>query len=172
MSIKSIIQTAAETTFLDEDGRQLSTEIDEPLTLEQVERYEARLERSLPDAMRELLLFSDGVTVGGVEIQCASGQEWHDEFGLLAFHSWGNGDFDCLSLEEDSLGAVFFINHSPAVSVRVADSLETWLAAMLAEMTQRCSVLHPGDYRYREETSGVYAHVLKELSGHDCELNR
>ena len=170
--IREILAGLHELQVEDEDGDVVRLLVGRPVSEEALQSYEARLGGRLPGEFRDLLAFSNGMNLFGLEIMPVEGQEHFSEQGIISFHNWGNGDFDCIALCSSGHpeGAVLFMNHTPNVLVPISPSLGQWLSAVVDELNEKGAVLHPGDYFVRNE-GGIYAHVLESLRGIDCELN-
>ena len=170
MGISELLAKIDTLEIADEGGDVCRVCWNDGLTAEQIERCEARHEIRFPESFRTFLQRSDGCELFGYDLLSLSGLQWYD--GLVAFHSWGNGDFDCLKLNSAGDPApVLFMNHNPNVTVEVASSFDQWLEKMIAELQETGCVCHPGDYRFRTG-AGIYSHVLDRLAGVDCELNQ
>jgi len=156
----------------DEDGEALEFVPDSPLGQAELAAYEQAIGARLPEEFRELLLYANGMNLFGLELMPIDQQSYFGEYGIISFHDWGNGDFDCISIAASPhpVGAVVFMNHSPDVTVRIADSLSEWLEKAVQEIQAKSALLHPTDYREQAE-DGMYQHVVGSLSGVDCELN-
>jgi hypothetical protein len=171
MDIDSLLNVVAETPIRDEGGELVHVCWNPPLSLEHIERFERRLGFCLPSSYRSFLLRSDGCVLYQLDLLSASETQLYNR-NILAFHNWGNGDFDCLRLRRRAGEApVFFMNHAPDVLVKVAKSFGEWLERIIDEYRRYGSIGHPRDYR-SETRVGVYAHVLQALDGVECELNR
>ena len=171
MEIGELIQSIDNLIITDSDGDTRRVQWNPGMSSSELEKYENQLGYRLPDAYRQFLMHSDGCDLFGLYLQ--SGREsTHLDGKLLPIHNWGNGDFDCLMLGTDPNSIpVLFMNHNADVTVKVAESFVYWIEAVLHELKAEGTVYHPGDYRFFHG-SGVYDHVLKELEGVDCELNR
>lgn len=125
-------------------------------------------------ALLALYSVSDGFEIANLHV---CGLEEMFEYGrnMVAVQNWGNGDFDCLVLDDSvpphRSGSVVFANHQPDAIVRVGMSVQDWLEGIERELATRAEVLHPRDY-YKSPSAGVYADVLDELRGQTCELGR
>ena len=157
----------------DEDGEPLEVLLESPLAEEDLDRYEQSIGVELPHEFRDLLLITNGMCLFGLAIMPVDQQTYFRDQGIIAFHNWGNGDFDCVAALPSKYndGTVVFMNHSPDVTARIAESLSEWLEKAVLEIQGKGALLHPSDYREGRE-QGVYQHVLESLSGIACELNR
>lgn len=158
-----------------EDGETLGFETHASASERQIADCEVRLGTRIPTELRDLLLFTNGASLYGCRIMSLDELHFFPVQGLIAFHDWGNGDFDCIatSTSEYAEGEVVFMNHSPDVTVRVAGSLAEWIAQVISEIKREGVLLHPADYRMRRgKSEGVYGRVLTALKDIDCELNR
>ena len=172
-SIRKTLDEVSSLALEDEDGAILKVSLESPLTIDQLAKYEASIAFDLPCELRELLLVTNGMDYFGLDIMPIDEQSCFPEQGIIAFHNWGNGDFDCIAASPSTYpdGAVVFMNHSPNVTVRIAGSLSEWLERAAGEIRETGILLHPSDYRARREP-GLYQHVLASLKGIPCELNR
>lgn len=158
-----------------EDGELLRCEIRPPVLGRELMEKEERIGAKLPSELKELLLYSNGISFFGQLMLPLEQLEYFAEQGLLTFHDWGNGDFDCLAMSTSrySENAVVFLNHSAVITVEIDGALASWLERAVEEIRQRGTLLHPGDYRTISNGGvGVYSSVITCLDGVDCELNR
>lgn len=143
----------------DEDGQQLVMSKPPGLSPEQIADFELRRGIRLPSDLRDLLVYSNGLDLFGVQIQPLDEMELFEENLLLTFHNWGNGDFDSISVNPDiEYGNVFFTDHSPDNSTSLDISFYDWIAAVIREIEDKGTVPHPMDYGMRDE-EGVYKKV-------------
>ena len=100
-------------------------------------------------------------------------QQYYADHGVIAFHAWGNGDFDCIATlaSVHPEGSILFMNHTPHAMAHVAATLSEWIQQAVDEISVRGALLHPSDY-LNCDRPGIYRPVLSALSGVDCELNR
>lgn len=171
--IVEIIESFRGLDLQGEDDEALELETGQPASEEELESRESTWGLRIPTELRELLLYTNGVELFGNEILAANALDGFPKQGLIVFHEWGNGDFDAVATSPSrySEGAVVFVNHSPDVTVRITDSLSDWLLRAVDEIGKQSALLHPMDYR-NKPSEGLYAHVLDELRGIDCESNR
>jgi len=172
--IRDILNDFLLLSLYDEDEESVQLILNESASEKVLKEYEGRITRAVPCELRELLAMSDGLDLFGLDIMPIDRQDLFETQGLLSFHDWGNGDFDCVVLAGSCVGpegSIVFMNHSPEVTVPIAESLEKWLLRVVEEITDKGTLLHPSDYRVRHE-QGLYAGVLEALSNRDCELNR
>lgn len=88
--------------------------------------------------------------------------------GMLAFHNWGNGDFDCLRFRENGNADVVFYNHETGATVTIAPSFSNWLMRVIDEMRTIGTLLHPMDYQFgRRDYKGIYSNVEPVTSAPD-----
>jgi len=175
--VNEIVQTLEsykQLVLYDEDGVALTLESRAGVTEAEFNRFEAAHDTLLPQELRELLAYSDGFVLFGIEIFSLKQVHCYPQEGLFAFHEWGNGDFDAIRVSENQVedGAILFVNHSPDVAVKVASNLIEWLRQAGLEVQRYGTLLHPMDYQQRSGVSGLYSHVVESLAGVDCELNR
>lgn len=125
-------------------------------------------------ALLALYSVSDGLEIANLHV-CGLEEMFAYGRNMVAVQNWGNGDFDCLVLDDSvpphRCGSMVFANHQPDAIVRVGVSVQDWLEGIERELATRAEVLHPRDY-YRGPSTGVYAGVLDELRGQTCELGR
>jgi hypothetical protein len=171
MAMDELLHTIDQLEIADEDGNPRPARWNRPLTGRELDALETRIGARLPASYRQFLMRGDGGDLFGLCLQGMAARVLVAP-GLLTFHDWGNGDFDCLGLGPDpNQVPILFMNHSPEVVVRIADSFEHWLSSIVEELRRDGTVAHPGDYRY-VDSPGLYAEVLQKLTGVDCELNR
>lgn len=140
------------------------------LTEDQLSRYEGRMGVNLPRALRELMLYADGVRMDAIEIQPASGQCYYEDQQVLTFHNWGNGDFTGLWFDKhESEQKVVFVNHNPGALAVVSPSFADWFWAIIDEYQQHEEIAHPIDHVYNPRP-GVYLSVLETLRDVECEF--
>ena len=156
----------------DEDGTPLRISLESPLAKEELAKHEESVGAELPDQFRQLLLQTNGMKLFGLAIMPIDQQVLFHHEGIIAFHNWGNGDFDCVatSTSDYPMGAVVFMNHSAAATVLICESLATWLEEVVREIREKGTLLHPSDYQHRDE-QGLYRRALDGLNGVACELN-
>ena len=149
---------------IDEDGDCLSIELKDGISEDDFQEYENIHRIALPKDLKNLLLFSNGIKIYGIEIYPLLEMNFSEEQMLLVFHSWGNGDFDCISLRQDSnYGKIYFANHSIEHLVSMEILLGEWMYLMVKEIQQKGTLLHPIDYSIRNE-DGLYKEVFLKLN--------
>lgn len=150
-------------SFLDEDGNQLSIEKSQAISISDLQKFEMRHNVTLPQDLRELILWSSGIKIFGAEIQALDEMEFYEDHRLMTFHSWGNGDVDCISVDQGShYGTVYFVNHSAANSVSMNIAFGEWIFLAIDEIRHKGAILHPMDYLFRNE-EGMYKEVFLKL---------
>jgi hypothetical protein len=171
--ILSLVNTIKAEVLEGEDGELLHVSFRARASEEQLECCEQRLGTRVPHELRSLLALSNGMVLFGQQIMGSAELIHYHKQGLVVFHNWGNGDFDAITTRDGEYpeGSIVFVNHSPDIIVKVESSLSRWLVRVVGEIRKKGTLLHPCDYRMRDEI-GVYGHVLDELRGIDCELNR
>jgi hypothetical protein len=170
MGVVDLLELASKTELPDETGCHVQVGWQPGLRDEHLDRFEKRLGYALPPSYRQFLGHGDGCDFYGLSLLSASEVAVHDS-GIIGFHNWGNGDFDCLKLSKRRKeSGVFFMNHNPGVLVRIADTFFGWLQRVFEELCAHGTLAHPRDYRFLAR-DGVYSHVLETLRGVDCELN-
>jgi hypothetical protein len=161
--ILNFLDTYKNKTILDEDENKLSLILNKGATIKQLSDFEKKYNIELPEDFKNLLLYSNGLNLFGVEIRALDEIEYIDDAGILIFHNWGNGDFDCLALNSKyETGSILFMNHSPDVLMTVSPSLQSWLESVMQEIEKFGVLFHPSDYNCREE-NGLYAKLKSEL---------
>ena len=172
-TISRILDSFRNTNLEDEDGEALEFSPEPALSQAELAVHEQAKGVRFPGEFRDLLMYANGMSLFGLELMPTDQQTHFGEHGIVSFHNWGNGDFDCISISASPhpVGSVVFMNHSPEVTVGIATSLSEWLEKAVQEIRSKGALLHPADYRERPE-QGMYQHVLDNLSGVDCELNR
>lgn len=147
-----LIKNNTSKTYLDEDGNPLSISLNKGISLTRIESFEKLHNMKLPSELKELLLFTNGINLFGVEILSLETMEFFPEENKLLFHHWGNGDSDFI----DENGATFFSAHSIENLIAVSPSLSSWLDGVIKEIKLKGTVLHPMDYTNREDEIGLY----------------
>ena len=101
-------------------------------------------------------MFSNGINLFGQKIFSLEEMEFFNVSNVISFHSWGNGDFDCILIDEEQKEeTVFFMKHSNDALTPVCSSLYNWIKEVIKEIQQKGTLLHPDDYLVRSE-EGVY----------------
>lgn len=169
-----ILKSSQELGLKNEDGDILELEVSTPLSEQDVKDRESRLGFEIPEQLRDLMMFSNGLLLFGLQIMSIEEQQYYPVQGLLSFHNWGNGDFDCIATSASDYpeGSIVFMNHSPEITVKIEDTLVEWLAKATDEIRKYGALLHPRDYMTNPDFSeGLYGGVLHALAGVDSELN-
>jgi hypothetical protein len=160
--MKDIIEILANyinTTFEDEEGLPTKIETSEGAPMHRIRDFEKRKKIALPRDLMRLLMFSNGINIFGISILPLNEMDYDQ--GLLTFHNWGNGDFDCISLEQNNeFGSVFFMNHSPDYIYFVCHSINEWIINAIQEIQKRGTLFHPMDYNDSEDY-GLYKNISK-----------
>ena len=158
-----IIETYRIETFFDEDENRLIIELREGVTIESITKFEVDNDIKLPEDLKELLLFSNGIDLFGIHIHPLEEMEYFPHSGILTFHNWGNGDFDCLSVGDDyPRGTIVFMSHTEDKLALVSNSLKEWFTGVIAEIKRIGALLHPLDYDKRE-SEGMYKNVSHQI---------
>lgn len=151
-----LIKLYAGSVLLSEDGEEMTIELMDGATIENIVRFEKDNALVLPAELRELLLFSNGLDLFELQILSLEEMEFFRESEVVSFHNWGNGDFDCLSIGGDyPVGSVVFMMHSEDKLFHVSNSLQEWFAGVIQEIKREGTLLHPLDYNERE-SNGIY----------------
>lgn len=169
-NIQDVISQIANVSLENEDGEEESVGLNEPASSEELKAGSEQF--ALTDELSEFYSLTNGMDLFSQEIYDTESLHYYRDYGLIVFHNWGNGDFSCIATKESEFpeGSVLFMNHSPDVLVPIATSLSEWILKVVAEYKEKGTLLHPADYRFRNET-GLYSHVIESLRGRDCELN-
>lgn len=158
-----IIETNCREIFFDEDENRLIVELREGVDIESIKKFEKKNDIKLPEDLKELLLFSNGIELFGLRIVPLEEMEYFPYSGILTFHNWGNGDFDCLSLGGDyPRGIIVFMSHSEDKLASVSNSLIEWFTEVISEIKKKGALLHPLDYDERE-LEGIYKNVSHQI---------
>lgn len=162
-NITEIIEFYRKKTFLDEDGNNLIIELREKANIEDISRFEIDNGFEMPEDLKELLLLSNGLVLFGIQIQSLEEIEYLPRSGILTFHNWGNGDFDCLSVGGDyPKGAIVFMSHSEDKLISVVDNITDWFIRVIAEIKSKGTLLHPLDYDERE-SEGIFKKISHQI---------
>jgi hypothetical protein len=154
-----ILRANRNETLLDEDGDNLVVELREGVAIEEILKFERSHGIELPEDLKELLLFSNGVHLFGLDIFSLDEVAYFPNSGILSFHSWGNGDFDCISVGGDyPKGTVVFMAHSEDHTSVVCNNLVAWFEGVIIEVKERGTLLHPMDYK-EWEAEGMYQKI-------------
>jgi len=170
-NLKDVISQIAELTIEDEDGEEKGVELEEPVS---VEELQAVLEKiPFHKELMEFYTITNGMMLFSVEIYDIESLNYDRRSGVLTIHGWGNGDFTCIATQKSDFpeGTVLFMNHSPEVLVPIVSSLSEWMLKVVAEYQEKGSLMHPSDYDLSPKENGLYSHVIESLRGRDCELN-
>jgi hypothetical protein len=158
-----IIENYRRESFFDEDENSLIVELRDGATIESIAKFELDNNIKLPDDLKELLLFSNGIDLFGIHINSLEEMEYFSRSSILTFHNWGNGDFDCLSLGGDyPRGSILLMFHSEDKLALVSNSLTEWFTGVIAEIKRIGALLHPLDYNERE-SEGMYKSVSHQI---------
>ena len=145
----------------DEDGNLIELSLNKGATVEDIREREATWNIELPFELKELLLFSNGIDLFGISIMPLKIMEYFKEEQLLTFHSWDDGDYDCISLNKNN--EIIFVNHSPVNRYFVASSLYNWISEVFKEIETKGTLLHPFDYYIRQE-DGLYKTIYNKIN--------
>lgn len=128
----------------DEDDNPLVIKFFKPIEHESIEIFERNNSISIPSDLKELLLLSNGFSLFGVEVLPFEEMEYFRNSGLLSFHAWGDGNFDCISLGVDyPLGAIVFMNHSEDNLALFHHNLSDWINELIMEIEDKGVFLQP-----------------------------
>lgn len=132
--------------LINEEGEQLSMKLNDGAPYIEVQKWEKENGIFLPEALKELLLFSNGLSFFGLRILGLSEIEYFEHCDAISFHDWGNGDFDLISLGHFFLNeSILFHNHEKFVSNLICNDLFGWFEAVFNEIKQYGCLFHPMD---------------------------
>ena len=158
--ILKIINEYLNTSFLDEDGNILNIELRKGTDFAKIDQIEMRYGMHIPFELRELLLFSNGISIFGIQILPIEAMEFFSYEKKISFHNWGNGDFDVINEN----GQIFFCNHSVEALTLISFSLSNWITDLIKEFENFGTLLHPMDYKFNKELqTGLYKKVMYDL---------
>jgi hypothetical protein len=128
-----------------EDGEILGMHMDPGLTDSVIKSWERGHNTMLPPDLREFMRRWNG---GGFFCLMLEPLENFDlnAPGLLAFHNWGNGDFDCVRFLDSGKSEMVFHNHETGEVTTIAASFAEWLQRAVDEMKKKGTLYHPMDY--------------------------
>ena len=163
ISLPEIIKLHCNKELIDEDGEKSTIELREGLSSEEISKFELDKNIELPIDLKDLLLFSNGLNLFGLTIFPLEEMEYFSLTKIISFHSWGNGDFDCVSLGGDyPKGSVVFMRHSEGNLTPVIDNLTDWFINVIQELTTTGTLYHPLDYEHLD-VDGFYKEVYKSV---------
>lgn len=151
-----IIESYRYQSLVDEDGNDIGIELVQATIKYEISNFEVKNRIELPSELKKLLLLSDGLLLFGIKILSLAEMEFFPSEGILSFHSWGNGDFDCLSVGVNyPIGTIFFMSHSEENITKVNNTMQGWFKEVISEIKKNGTLLHPLDYNHRE-AEGMY----------------
>lgn len=155
-----IIESYRNDTFVGEDGNILSIIVSEGAAIEDIRDFEYENGIVLPEDFASLLLFSNGINLFDIELLPLEEIEYFPDSQIISIHNWGNGDFDCLSLQgaHYNIGSIVFMSHSEENLSFVSLNLREWVLGVIQEVRAFGTLLHPSDYDYRQE-NGMYKDI-------------
>lgn len=157
--IVEIIKAYSDKSYFDEDGNSLNIILSKGVSLIKIDELEKLHGLNIPSELKELLLFSNGINLFGIEILAVEAIEFFPAEKIISFHNWGNGDFDVIN-EADQ---IFFCNHSTETLMPVSSSLSHWIVGVIKEIELKGTLLHPLDYSNREGEDGLYRKCVVNL---------
>ncbi len=164
MKIQEILNKYINCVFLDEDGNSLKMDFNDSISTSQLLDFEKTNDLKLPEDLRELLLISNGGNFFGLHILSIDEMMVYSNSGLINFHNWGNGDFDCISLGNIyKAGTVIFLSHSEYLNFRVSENLGDWLNSVINEIRVNGTLLHPMDFNQRDVEDCLYEKISNKL---------
>jgi len=156
-----IIESCINETFLDEDGDRLTIKLREAGKAKDILNFELSKGIQLPDDLKKLLLFSNGMNFLGLRILSLEEIEFFPHSRILSFHNWEDGDFDCISINGDyPEGTILFMFHSEDNLEPVCNNLVEWFKEVILEIKKIGSLRHPLDYS-NKELEGMYKNISK-----------
>ncbi len=155
-----IIKVYSNKTYLDEDGNCLNIILSVGVSIDKLNEFEQTHDIVLPSELKELLLFSNGVNLFGIELLTFEAMQFFPEEKILFFHNWGNGDFDGINQD----GEIYFSCHSIETLMPVSSSLSNWIISVVTEIELKGTLLHPLDYSNKENKDGMYRMLLADLN--------
>ncbi len=158
-----LLKIYSDKSVLDEDGLKVGVEFNNGSSIDEILKYQDKNSIALPQNFIEILLYSDGIKLFGLEILSLREMWFFLDSNLIAFHSWGNGDFDCLSLgKEYPKGKIIFMSRSKSSTAVVSDTLENWFKSVINEIEEFGTLFHPMDYNTRN-IEGMYKNVSSKI---------
>nr|WP_319998168.1 SMI1/KNR4 family protein [uncultured Draconibacterium sp.] len=157
-----LLQLFTNKVLLDEDENELKISLSKGASLNAINAFESKNSVTLPVDLKELLMFSDGLDLFGQKILSLSEIEFFVSENILSFHSWGNGDFDCISVNQKKQEeTIYFMSHSVNDLTPVHTSLSGWVRDVISEIQQKGTLLHPYDFTERNE-EGIYKSIVQK----------
>ena len=162
--IVELLKRFAHVVLHDEDGEELKVSLSKGADLVSIEEFENKEDVKLSTELKGLLMYSDGLVLFGQQILSLSEMEYFASDNIVSFHAWGNGDFDCISVNQsEQEETIYFMSHSVDDLTPVHYSLFGWIKDVIAEIQQKGTLLHPYDFTERNE-EGIYKSIIqKEL---------
>jgi len=155
-----ILKSYHNKVLFNEDGNPLTIEFRKGASVESILKFEIENDIKLPNDLRELLLFSNGVNLFSLQIHSIEEIEYFPHSKIISFHSWGNGDFDCVSIGGNySQGKIVFMSHSEDKLALISNDLIEWVIGVIVEIGELGTLLHPLDYN-EKVSKGMYKNVL------------
>ena len=166
VEISNFFNSRKNRKILNQDDELVSIEFNPGASEIQIQEIESRYGIHLPLTLREILINSNGMDFYGLHIQSIEEMDYYSNERLLSFHSWGNGDFDCVKIQNGpSTDSIWFMNHSPIKNYLVINSLFDWFMKVYKELKSYGALLHPMDYRNEMEFNGLYKTISKNIEG-------
>ena len=158
-----LIETYSQRALFDEDDNKMIVEPIEGASLADISKFEATNGMEMPLDLKELLLFSNGMDFFGLHILSLEEMEFFPNTGMISFHNWGTGDFDCLSTGGDyPKGSIIFMAHAEDNTSQISNNLVDWFESIFAEIEEVGALLHPMDYQY-SELDGLYKNTSYQI---------
>lgn len=160
--IVELLQSYAHVVLLDEDGEELKISLSKGTNWETIKKFENKENINLPTELKELLMFSNGLVLFGQQILSLDEMEYFTSDNIVSFHTWGNGDFDCISVSQiTKTNTVYFMSHSVNNLTPIHSSLFGWTKDVINEIQKKGTLLHPYDFTERNE-EGIYKSIVSK----------
>ena len=89
----NFIESYCNKTFLDEDGDSLTIELKKGVALEDIRKFEIDNSIDIPEGLKELLLFSNGINLFGLQVVSLEEMEFFPNTEILSFQHFLRGRF-------------------------------------------------------------------------------
>ena len=156
----NFLDSLSQLEILDADGNRNILEMSPGLSRAQVRKWEISNKNTLPEDYLFFIERWNGGFLYGLEILALEEAHYDNDESLLAFHGWGNGDFDCIGLLPKHSGQIFFVNHENGQISQVSSSFSVWLEKVIEEKQKHKVLCHPMDYIISKPTyRGLYADI-------------
>ena len=140
----------------DEDENKLNVELNQSLSESEIAKICEDHQITLPKEYRIYLNHFYGGDLLGLNIEnLLEGIINSEDDNYIAFHNWGNGDFDCLKITPNDFGTVAFLNHENGEMTQIAKDFSEWLQNAVLEIVEKGALEHPMDM----PTYGMYKSI-------------